>query len=86
MSSILKRRPSALSYLLHDFVPGPTVEQYRKKYKGNMSSPAVDIYYSLYGTILNAVTAPRGAGGGARERRAVRGKVRQQKRSEKESE
>lgn len=28
-----------------------------------MSSPAVDIYYSLYGTILNAVTAPRGAVG-----------------------
>lgn len=27
-----------------------------------MSSPAVDIYYSLYGTILNAVTAPRGEG------------------------
>lgn len=26
-----------------------------------MSSPAVDIYYSLYGTILNAVTAPEGA-------------------------
>lgn len=55
-----------------------------------MSSPAVDIYYSLYGTILNAVTAPRGAGGGGkkktRERQAVRGKVRQQKRSEKESE
>lgn len=67
MSSILKRRPSAPSYLLHDFVPGPTVEQYRKKYKGNMSSPAVDIYYSLYGTILNAVTAPRGTGGNKRE-------------------
>lgn len=39
-----------------------------------MSSPAVDIYYSLYGTILNAVTAPRGAVGveGGRVRVGVR--------------
>lgn len=39
-----------------------------------MSSPAVDIYYSLYGTILNAVTAPRGAvgAGGGRVRVGVR--------------
>lgn len=39
-----------------------------------MSQPAVDIYYSLYGTILNAVTAPKGE-----KKRQTKGeKVRQQ--------
>lgn len=31
-----------------------------------MSSPAVNIYYRLYGTILNAVAAPWGAAGEGR--------------------
>lgn len=44
-----------------------------------MSSPAVDIYYSLYGTILNAVTAPRGAVGVGVGGRRVRVGVRRRK-------
>lgn len=36
-----------------------------------MSQPAVDIYYSLYGTILNAVTAPKGEKKRQREREKV---------------
>lgn len=46
-----------------------------------MSSPAVDIYYSLYGTILNAVTAPRGAGGGRQNKRET-GRERESKTAE----
>lgn len=37
------------------FLPYSGVSKKQGEYE-----PAVDIYYSLYGTILNAVTAPKG--------------------------